>query len=232
MVSQADADAASLIVGSVFAVLAFVYTYTLLYYDQNRRRRFASVIVHNIFVSALTALLNVWIVYGGDRSLRWIAYSFCSPTLLASAYAVLTKSRQEWNYERAYEAALLATFATVFSGFVLSAPGITLAAQWVVFAGAFVPFVAVPLLLRRAVSYYPRRSRVKRSVWVLLAVEGLSWLAYPLLFALSPVMTGTITQADAQLGYTLTDVVSKMLFDLGLAYLSRGKGKGGTPVRY
>lgn len=230
----------------IIFVLKFIfYGGGLYYYNEFALPRFTSVLVDNLFVSGLTALVYLWLLVGGDPAVRWIAYALCSAVLVRTAITYLTcpppyerlararRQRGESGGEgqtavlllrlkeayrnESYYGALVATFITVLSGYVLAqmTPGSW--PQWLAFAVSLVPFIFIGLFFSKAIGYLRAARSPLSDMTGYIWFAAFIWLAYPALFALSPEMVGVISANSAELGYALADLFTKVLFGLLLS---------------
>lgn len=243
MITDALLETIRIIWGGIFTGLFLFYAGGLYYYDEFKLPRFASILVDNLVVCGLTALTYVYLLTGGDPTLRWLVYAICSSFLLRSAYSYLTCppkcgvhtlacvdgcdkkhcccDASKVQYNHLYYAMFAANVVAVASGYVIARIPANTWPQWVVFGLSFIPFIFVPMFLHKSTNYTMALASPRSDVRSFMYFAGLIWLAYPTLYALSPVMTGVIGSNAAEFGYALADAITKVLFGLCLSYSVR-----------
>lgn len=198
-------------IGAAVFLVAFTVYSSLLYTARGHHvKRFQSILLHSMFVSGLTACTYIWILGSGPSSVRWISYSLCSPVLVLTTYELLADHNPGKSYPLLVWAAVVSTFVTVVSGYFIAAPGLTFLQRLIPYIGAFIPFVMLMLFLNRAI----KRKSTAEFWWSPPFFFKLFWLAYPIFYALEPHFFDTITGAQAQFGYLLADMVTKLAYDI------------------
>jgi len=243
MISAGLLETIRIIWAGLFIGKFLFYASGLVYYDEFSLPRFASVLLDGMVVSSLTALTYVYLLAGGDSTVRWLVYAICSSFLLRSAYTYLTcppKCKRHTHacnescqtlhcccdaykveYNNAYYAMFASNVVTVASGFVIALLPANSWQQWLVFGLSFIPFIFVPIFLHKAISYTLARVSARSDVRWFMYFAGTVWLTYPIFYALSPVMTGIVAATTAEFAYAMADAVTKLLFGLAVSWSLR-----------
>lgn len=225
MISEAVATIVTGVWALVFGVSFLTYGSALLYYNERRWPRFTSLLADNVWVTGIMTLWYGYQYYDGNTDYRWIAYALTCPLLVRSLHTFATcpaKGCLNGGAEAgrwALWGAMAATAVTMLSGFAITqVAGLT--ARWVLYAGAFLFFGVAIALLYRAIEYRPAALAAGRSYWALVLI-GAAWLAFPILFALGPVLGAVISFFDVVFGYAIADLVAKVFAALVLPYVVR-----------
>lgn len=208
---ETTATVFTLLVGAIFVIMHALALILAIRVKKGESERFRSIMVHVAFVSGLTAFVYVWNLGTEDQRIRWIAYSLCSPVLLLTVYEVATWHSPKRPYPALVRALLVATFVSVVSGYFIAVDGLSDTIRYISYGVAFVPFAFIPFLLCTAIK---RQKRHKNGVPTSAYIFGVFWLAYPIIYILSPINTGLVSIHQAQLFYVLTDIVTKVFFEL------------------
>lgn len=225
MISEAVATIVTGVWALVFGVSFLTYGSALAYYNERRWPRFTSLLADNTWVTGIMTLWYGYQYYDGNTDYRWIAYALTCPLLVRSLHTYATcpaKRCLNGGAEAgrwALWGAMAATAVTMLTGFAITqVVGAT--ARWVLFAGGFLFFGVAIALLYRAIEYRPAELPAGRSYWALVLI-GAAWLAFPVLFALGPVLAAVISFYDVIFGYAMADLVAKVFAAVVLPYLVR-----------
>lgn len=174
-------------------------------------KNFQSITVHIAFVTGLTIFQYVWILGSEDQRIRWLSYSLCSPVLILTFFEYTTRHDPRKPYPPLLWLTVVATFVSVVSGFFIAVNGLDPTIRYIAFAGAFVPFIAIPFLLSAAIK---EASHGVAGISTIGGFFGFFWIGYPVVYILSPVVLGSITVAQSVVFYVLTDLVTKVVFKI------------------
>lgn len=205
----------TLIVGAIFLIMhttAFVLSLTA---KGPGIDNFRSIMLHIAFVAGLTAFLYLSNLGTGDQRIRWLAYALCSSVLLLTAYEYYSGHSPRRPYPPLVWATVVATLISVGSGYFIAEQGLTDALLYVGYAAAFVPFIFIPFLLCAALK---QATQGEVGFPTTLIYFGIFWLAYPIIYVLSPIGTSTLSLRQAQFFYVLADIATKVIYETLFGY--------------